>query len=147
MGRTLQDHHPSCTLLQICKINCKNTDYSPQFADNKVLYLILKMAFQAPSVGQGRANRKILEELEEKKKMLQRMNSQPSSHSPAPASTASPAAPAAAVAQPHSAEVHPMTAAQRSALQHAHANSVGYFITQDSSYGNLILPVLPRFEK
>ncbi len=29
-------------------------------------------------------------------------------------------------------------------LQHAHANSVGYFITQDSSFGNLILPVLPR---
>jgi len=103
------------------------------------------MAFQAPSAGQGRANRKILEELEEKKKMLQRMNSQPSSvpanATPANSNTASQAQ------APLSTDVHPMTNAQRSALQHAHANSVGYFITQDSSYGNLILPVLPRFDK
>ena len=26
--------------------------------------------------------------------------------------------------------------------QHAHQNSVGYFITQDSAFGNLILPVI-----
>jgi hypothetical protein len=31
-------------------------------------------------------------------------------------------------------------------LQHASANSFGYFITQDSSFGNLILPVIPRFK-
>ena len=31
-------------------------------------------------------------------------------------------------------------------LQHAHAHSSGFFITQDSSFGNLILPVLPRLE-
>lgn len=31
-------------------------------------------------------------------------------------------------------------------LQHAHAHSTGYFITQDSSFGNLILPVIPRLE-
>ena len=30
-------------------------------------------------------------------------------------------------------------------LQHAHATCTGYFITQDSSFGNLILPVLPRY--
>ncbi|KAM9820573.1 SOSS complex subunit C-like [Neosynchiropus ocellatus] len=35
---------------------------------------------------------------------------------------------------------------QKAALQHAHAHSSGYFITQDSSFGNLILPVLPRLE-
>ncbi|GAB1599485.1 putative protein TPRXL [Argonauta hians] len=40
----------------------------------------------------------------------------------------------------------PITPAQRAALQHAHANSVGYFIPQDSSFGNLILPVIPRFD-
>jgi len=34
---------------------------------------------------------------------------------------------------------------ERSALLHAHQNSFGFFITQDSSFGNLILPVLPRF--
>ncbi|XP_063962953.1 SOSS complex subunit C-like [Lytechinus pictus] len=33
---------------------------------------------------------------------------------------------------------------QQQALQHAHTNSSAYFITQDSSYGNLILPVIPR---
>ncbi|ESO98691.1 hypothetical protein LOTGIDRAFT_142417 [Lottia gigantea] len=41
-------------------------------------------------------------------------------------------------------ETH-MTPQQRNALQTAHSNSVGYFITQDSSFGNVILPVLPRF--
>ncbi|KAM9841468.1 SOSS complex subunit C-like [Aulostomus maculatus] len=35
---------------------------------------------------------------------------------------------------------------QKAALQHAHAHSSGFFITQDSSFGNLILPVLPRLE-
>ncbi|KAF3821165.1 hypothetical protein GH733_011318 [Mirounga leonina] len=29
---------------------------------------------------------------------------------------------------------------------HAHAHSSGYFITQDSAFGNLILPVLPRLD-
>nr|XP_045015453.1 SOSS complex subunit C-like [Jaculus jaculus] len=39
------------------------------------------------------------------------------------------------------------TAAQRkAALQHAHARSSGYFITQDSAFGNLILPVLPLLD-
>lgn len=31
-------------------------------------------------------------------------------------------------------------------LQHAHTHSSGFFITQDSSFGNLILPVIPRLE-
>ncbi|NXU05466.1 SOSSC protein, partial [Buphagus erythrorhynchus] len=38
------------------------------------------------------------------------------------------------------------SAAGSCALQHAHAHSSGYFITQDSAFGNLILPVLPRLE-
>ena len=37
------------------------------------------------------------------------------------------------------------TQRERSALQNALQNSNGYFISQDSSFGNLILPVLPRF--
>ncbi|XP_055130058.1 SOSS complex subunit C [Symphalangus syndactylus] len=36
-----------------------------------------------------------------------------------------------------------IAAQQKAALQHAHARSFGYFITQDSAFGNLILPVLP----
>ncbi|XP_056147175.1 SOSS complex subunit C-like [Lampris incognitus] len=44
------------------------------------------------------------------------------------------------------AEQQHIAAQQKAALQHAHAHSSAYFITQDSSFGNLILPVLPRFE-
>ncbi|XP_019729614.1 SOSS complex subunit C isoform X1 [Hippocampus comes] len=45
-----------------------------------------------------------------------------------------------------SAEQQHIVAQQKAALQHAHAHSSGFFITQDSSFGNLILPVLPRLE-
>ncbi|KAM3600597.1 uncharacterized protein V6R79_025603 [Siganus canaliculatus] len=45
-----------------------------------------------------------------------------------------------------SAEQQHIAAQQKAALQHAHAHSSGFFITQDSSFGNLILPVLPRLE-
>ncbi|XP_077442000.1 SOSS complex subunit C-like isoform X2 [Vanacampus margaritifer] len=45
-----------------------------------------------------------------------------------------------------SAEQQRIVAQQKAALQHAHAHSSGFFITQDSSFGNLILPVLPRLE-
>jgi hypothetical protein len=34
---------------------------------------------------------------------------------------------------------------ERTALQHALQNSFGFFVSQDSSFGNLVLPVLPRF--
>ncbi|KAJ3606008.1 hypothetical protein NHX12_028051 [Muraenolepis orangiensis] len=44
------------------------------------------------------------------------------------------------------AEQQHIAAQQKAALQHAHAHSSGFFITQDSSFGNLILPVLPRLE-
>ncbi|XP_017266161.1 SOSS complex subunit C [Kryptolebias marmoratus] len=45
-----------------------------------------------------------------------------------------------------SAELQHIAAQQKAALQHAHSHSSGFFITQDSSFGNLILPVLPRLE-
>ena len=35
---------------------------------------------------------------------------------------------------------------QRSYLAQATSQSFGYFIHQDSAFGNLILPVLPRVE-
>lgn len=44
------------------------------------------------------------------------------------------------------AELQHIAAQQKAALQHAHTHSSGFFITQDSSFGNLILPVLPRLE-
>lgn len=36
--------------------------------------------------------------------------------------------------------------AKRLALMHAQANTKTYFISSDSKYGNLILPVIPRLE-
>ncbi|XP_073730174.1 SOSS complex subunit C [Misgurnus anguillicaudatus] len=45
------------------------------------------------------------------------------------------------------AEQQHIAAQQKAALQHAHAHSCGFFITQDSSFGNLILPVLPRLDQ
>lgn len=45
-----------------------------------------------------------------------------------------------------SSDGYSMTSVQRQALQTANAQSMGYFISQDSSFGNLILPVLPRFD-
>ncbi|XP_045158754.2 SOSS complex subunit C-like isoform X2 [Mercenaria mercenaria] len=113
------------------------------------------MAFQPPNTGQERQNRKILEQLEEQKKRL-RMQTQPG----VPPSAVSASLPSSPVIPPIAAQqhvtagfppmLHPdtqaMSPAQRAALQHANANSVGYFITQDSSFGNLILPVLPRFD-
>nr|XP_057920545.1 SOSS complex subunit C isoform X3 [Doryrhamphus excisus] len=44
------------------------------------------------------------------------------------------------------AEQQHIVAQQKAALQHAHAHSSGFFITQDSSFGNLILPVIPRLD-
>ncbi|XP_028828426.1 SOSS complex subunit C isoform X3 [Denticeps clupeoides] len=44
------------------------------------------------------------------------------------------------------AEQQHIAAQQKAALQHAHAHSSGFFITQDSAFGNLILPVLPRLD-
>lgn len=101
------------------------------------------MAFQAPNAGQGRQNRKILEELEEQKKRLRMMQTQPSTANAASTAQSVGGAPTQPIV---STDSNHMTPQQRTALQHAHQNSVGYFITQDSSFGNLILPVLPRFE-
>ncbi|XP_064476731.1 SOSS complex subunit C-like isoform X2 [Ornithodoros turicata] len=91
----------------------------------------LKMAFQPPTARQEMQNRKILEELQQKKQLLLKQGP-----------TSLPAATGAAAG-----DAHALTTSQRTALQHAHSSSIGYFIPQDSSFGNLILPVLPRFEK
>nr|CAD7392734.1 unnamed protein product [Timema cristinae] len=83
------------------------------------------------------ANRKILEELQLKKLQLKQgvaatLNSPPVTLLP--------------VTGAMTPEAHMMSSTQRAALQHAHGLSFGFFITQDSSFGNLIMPVLPRFD-
>ncbi|KAK7101067.1 SOSS complex subunit C homolog [Littorina saxatilis] len=118
------------------------------------------MAYNVP---QESRNRKLLEQLEEQKKRLRghippippgAASATPSTSNVASSSSGIPpitAPPAASVPPPVATistlppDAAGMTSQQRTALQYAHANSFGYFITQDSSFGNLILPVLPRY--
>nr|Q5ZJ32.1 RecName: Full=SOSS complex subunit C; AltName: Full=INTS3- and NABP-interacting protein; AltName: Full=Sensor of single-strand DNA complex subunit C; AltName: Full=Sensor of ssDNA subunit C; Short=SOSS-C; AltName: Full=Single-stranded DNA-binding protein-interacting protein 1; Short=SSB-interacting protein 1 [Gallus gallus]CAG32261.1 hypothetical protein RCJMB04_21d4 [Gallus gallus] len=95
--------------------------------------------------GQGFQNKNrvaILAELQEKRKLL--MQNQSSTNHPG-ASIALARSPLNKDFRDHAEQQH-IAAQQKAALQHAHAHSSGYFITQDSAFGNLILPVLPRLE-
>ncbi|KAK8778905.1 SOSS complex subunit C homolog [Amblyomma americanum] len=94
------------------------------------------MAFQPPTARQELQNRKILEELQQKKQLLLKQNQVNASPASLPSTTTA-----------NATDAHALTTSQRTALQHAHSSSVGFFIPQDSSFGNLILPVLPRFDK
>lgn len=85
------------------------------------------------------ANRKILEELQIKKQILLKQGVASTLNSPA-----LPVLGSATVQTTDSG--HSMNSLQRAALQTANTQSTGYFISQDSSFGNLILPVLPRFD-
>jgi hypothetical protein len=86
-------------------------------------------------------NRKILEELQLKKQMLLKQGvSQPLSMSVPSSNTSS------LPSTISTNEGTTINSLQRSALLNAQAASAGYFVTQESSFGNLILPVLPRFE-
>lgn len=78
-----------------------------------------------------------MEELQLKKQLLLKQGVQPTQNTSALQGISS------TVTVP---EGHQFTSTQRAALQTANAQSAGYFITQDSSFGNLILPVLPRFD-
>lgn len=100
------------------------------------------MAFSQPN-SRELQNRKILEELQLKKQMLLKQGVAPTLNtSLAVTSTGS----ASTVPTTQSTDGVAMSASQRAALHNAHAASTGYFVTQDSSFGNLILPVLPRFD-
>ncbi|KAM3939390.1 SOSS complex subunit C [Leptodactylus fuscus] len=103
-----------------------------------------KMAAPPPAAGFASKNRvAILAELDKEKRKLLLQNQ---------SSTNNPGA-SIALARPNvnkdfrdHAEQQHIAAQQKAALQHAHAHSTGYFITQDSAFGNLILPVIPRLE-
>lgn len=117
---------------------------------------------QPPTAAQTEENKRLLKELDEQKKKLKLQQQQqsaaaaPSLPSPALGAVAPGALPPSASsvrAAPVPGSLHSsgpaahVTQAQKAALDHAHSNSFGYFITQDSSFGNLILPVLPRLDK
>lgn len=100
------------------------------------------MAFQPPGSRQEIQNRKILEELQLKKQLLLKqgavstLNTAPITPAPIPVGSTMPFT---------SGEAHMVSSTQRT-LHYANTQSFGYFVTQDSLFGNLILPVLPRFD-
>lgn len=102
------------------------------------------MAYQATNAREI-ANRKILEDLQLKKQLLLKQGVVPNLSS-------TPITPSIQVGTPTNIpanvapDVHVMSSTQRAALIHAHTQSFGFFVPQDSSFGNSILPVLPRFE-
>jgi len=109
------------------------------------------------SSAQEKQNRRLLEELAQTKQML-------ISQVGGPGATTAPNVPGMLGGAPGSTNAFSsaprvgasllgngieVTDAQRNArvaqaLQAANTNSVGFFVPQDSSFGNLILPVLPR---
>ena len=128
-------------------------------------------ALTNPSAAKIEQQRKILEELERQKKQIKTSGSgsnisDPASISPIMqivSSTGSPnSSPSAQTPSTGSISAVPQTLSlsssiqdsiqsnqqmssnQRKALEEANKTSFGYFITQDSSFGNLILPVIPR---
>lgn len=94
------------------------------------------MAFPAANAQRELTNRKILEELQLKKQLLLKQGV---------ASTLNSSALPSPIGG-NNTDAHPLNSAQRSTLQTANAQSTGFFISQDSSFGNLILPVLPRLD-
>jgi len=90
-------------------------------------------AFSNPSTGKIDQQLKILEDLKRQNKLLKSgaapnlvMNSLPPLQN-----------------QQNLSDVH-IPSGQRSALESANKSSFGFFIPQDSSFGNIILPVIPR---
>lgn len=90
------------------------------------------MTFQPPAIRQDQS-RKVLEEVTQQKKNLLKQGAGVALN-PAPVSTAIPST---------SDSLNP---AIRHALTQAQTSSFGYFVAQDSSFGNFILPVIPRLE-
>jgi len=95
-------------------------------------------AFTNPSSGKIDQQLKILEDLKRQNKLIKAGT--------APNLVMSNIPPLPPAQQTLSADPH-MTSGQRSALEAANKSSFGYFIPQDSSFGNIILPVIPRLTK
>lgn len=93
-------------------------------------------AFTNPTSGKIDQQRKILEDLERQKKQLLKSGGGPSLPVGLPPVPLVPTTEGAA---------H-LTASQRqsAALDSVTKSSLGYFIHQDSAFGNVILPVIPR---
>ncbi|KXJ13899.1 SOSS complex subunit C homolog [Exaiptasia diaphana] len=101
------------------------------------------MAFQ-PQGGQESQNRKILQDLQERKRQMMSQQSTAANTSSISPGSSHGSRPSDSVVL--RTENHQLTLSQRQALEQANTVSPGYYVTQDSLYGNLILPVIPRLE-
>jgi len=93
-------------------------------------------AFNNPSTGKIDQQQRILEELKRQQKLLR------SGAAPSLGTSNIPPLPQ----QQNLSDAH-IPSGQRSALESASKTSFGFFIPQDSSFGNIILPVIPRLGK
>jgi len=100
-------------------------------------------AFTNPSSGKIDQQRKILEELERQKKLLKSGNGAGLVSTVPP-----PLAGGAPISGTNTQAIvvgeGRITSGQRNALESANKTSYGFFIPQDSDFGNIILPVIPR---
>jgi len=111
-------------------------------------------AFTNPSSGKIDQQRKILEALEKRKKELNQQSStglmsnnsmNDSNNVPsATNATTNTNSPSHMTLSPNLESQQSLNNNQRQALEVANKSSFGYFIPQDSNFGNLILPVIPR---
>lgn len=89
-----------------------------------------------------------MEELERQKKQLAKgnLNTNPANPSVGghASNTAGGALSAKAMEQGDVPSI--LTQAQKASMELAHKSSFGYFIPQDSAFGNSILPVVPRLQ-
>ena len=92
-----------------------------------------------PPPQQESQTKKIMMDLQQEKKRLQMLQQ----GSAAPSNVIKPSPKPFMHTQPIDS-MQQMSISQRNALQQANNTSFGFFITQASSFGNLILPVIPR---
>lgn len=102
------------------------------------------MSYIEPNLGQTQQNKKILQELEEKKRRMRSNTSSPIQSDPILQSLST------STNNNLISSDNPIQPIQKQLQQQPFAtfyntNTFGYFINTDSAFGNQILPVLPRF--
>ena len=96
-----------------------------------------------PPTSQESQTKKIMMDLQQEKKRLQMMQQSNSTGNLGNVGIKPPSKPFSHQNQQLDSSQQ-MNINQRNALQQANSSSFGYFIPQASSFGNLILPVIPR---
>ena len=98
-------------------------------------------AFTNPSSGKIDQQRKILEELERRKKQL---NQQSTTGLVSSNNSLGNSNDLTMSSVPTAGNEQMLNNNQRAAIENANKSSFGFFISQASNFGNLILPVIPR---